>query len=370
MKILYFIGTLRSGGKERRLIELMSGLKKEENIEILLVLAFNYIDYDYFKKLNINYMSINKKKNHKSFKVFFQLNNIIKNFKPDIIHTWGSMQAFYMGPLSWYHKIPLINSQITDAPANIPIFSFRRIVNKINFFFSDVILANSNAGLKAYSVENNKKSLVVYNGFDFNRISDLEDKESVREKFNIKSKYVVGMVASFSDKKDYKTYIKTAQSVLNQRNDVTFLCIGAGDYTPYKNMVETKYKNKILFLGRQEKVESIMNICDVGVLSTYTEGISNVIMEFMALGKPVIATIGGGTSEIIKNNETGYIISPNKPSILKIKIIFLLLNLNIRINMGKKGSERIAYLFSIKKKVNMFKNLYSNILKQNKQEVL
>ena len=60
MKILFFIGNLTSGGKERRLIELMAGLKNN-NFDILLVLAFNEIDYDYFFDLGINYISIDKK---------------------------------------------------------------------------------------------------------------------------------------------------------------------------------------------------------------------------------------------------------------------------------------------------------------------
>jgi glycosyltransferase involved in cell wall biosynthesis len=365
MKILYFIGTLRSGGKERRLIELMAGLKEKTDFEILLVLAFNHIDYDYFKKLNINYMSINKKKNHKSLKVFFQLNKIIKEFKPDILHSWGSMQSFYMGPLSFIHRIPLINSQITDAPPNIPTLSFRNIINKINFFFSDVILSNSNAGLKAYNADNNKKSRVIYNGFDFDRISNLADKESIKNKFNIKSKYIVGMVASFSNKKDYTTYIKASQSVLNERNDVTFLCIGAGNDLPYKNMIDQKYKDKILLLGRQEKVESIMNICEVGVLAsnpnTHGEGISNVIMEFMALGKPVVATQGGGTSEIIINNETGYIIDPKEPFTLKQKILELLSSFYMRTSMGEKGKKKIIEEFSINKMINKFTELYNEV---------
>ena len=61
MKILFFIGNLTSGGKERRLIELMSAGLKSYDFEILLVLAFNEIDYDYFFDLGINYISIDKK---------------------------------------------------------------------------------------------------------------------------------------------------------------------------------------------------------------------------------------------------------------------------------------------------------------------
>ena len=359
MKILYFIGTLRSGGKERRLIELMAGLKNNSDFEILLVLAFDQIDYEYFYNLGIEYISIDKTPNCKSLRPFFRLNSIVKKFKPDIIHSWGNMQSFYMAPIAFLNKIPLINSQITDAPPMIKKFSFQNFVNKFNFALSNIILANSYAGLKAYGVFNNPKSKVIHNGFDMNRIANLEIPQSVKEKIGINTQYIVGMVASFSDKKDYATYIKAACLILEKRKDITFICVGAGDDTPYKKMVPNDVKVFIKFLGRQENVESIMNICDIGVLSTYTEGISNSIMEFMALGKPVIATDGGGTKELLNDNETGYLVSQQTPKEIYNKVQYLLSKSKLRINMGQLAKERIKIEFSIDNMINKFIKLYN-----------
>ena len=365
MKILYFIGNLPSGGKERRLIELMSGLKNKTDYEILLVLAFNQIDYVYFYKLGVNYVSIDKKPKSKSIKVFFQLHKIVKEYKPDIIHTWGSMQSFYMAPVAFVNKIPLINSQITDAPPHIKKLSFKNFVNKVNFDLSTINLANSYAGLKAYGVENSNKSRVIHNGFNFTRIANLTKPQIIREKFGIKTKYVVAMVATFSEKKDYKTYIESAISILSKRKDVTFLCVGAGDDKPYKKMVSNEFKTFIKFLGRQENVEAIMNICDIGVLMsnpvTHGEGISNAIMEFMAIGKPVIASINGGNEEIVKNNETGFIINPKNSIELTEKIINLLDNKSLRIKMSINSKERIENEFSINKMLNKFVKLYETV---------
>jgi glycosyltransferase involved in cell wall biosynthesis len=366
MKILYFIGTLCSGGKERRLIELMAGLKDNPYYEILLVLAFNQIDYDYFHNLGIDYISIDKRPNHKGFKPYLQLNTIIKDFKPDIIHTWGSMQAFYMAPLAYIHRIKFINSQITDAPPKIRKLSFQYLVNKFNFALSDVILANSYAGLKAYGIDESSKNKVIHNGFDMKRIANLESKNSIRNKFEIRTEYVIGMVASFSDKKDYTTYIKAANKILEKRRDITFLCIGAGNDFPYKKMVSNEHKDFIKFLGRQENVESIMNVCDVGVLmsnpDTHGEGISNAIMEFMAIGKPVIATNGGGTNEIITNDITGFLITQKNQIDLSEKITNLLNDKNLRIKIGKNSKEYIKNEFNINKMRNEFINLYNGII--------
>ncbi len=363
MKLLFFIANLRIGGAERRLIELLTKLKSKDNYEILLILAHNHIDYHYFYDLGIQYTSIDKKPESKDPTVFFQLDNIVKKFKPDNIHTWGSMQTFYMVPIAYLRKIPLINSQITDSIPIIKKLSFQNFFNKINFLFSDLILANSFAGLKAYKVDNNSKSKVIYNGFDFSRIENLTVSSEIRRNFDITSKYVVGMVASFSEYKDYKTFIQAALFILNQRTDVTFLCIGGGNDVPYKKMVQENHKENILFLGSQKNVESIMNLCDIGVLSsTYTEGISNSILEFMALGKPVIANKGGGTNELVLDRESGFLITPQSPKELSEKILNLLENYGKRQKMGKAGVKRIKNEFCLDRMTDQFVKYYNKMV--------
>ena len=367
MKILYFIGTLCTGGKERRLIELMSGLKGNTDIEILLILAFNQIDYEYFYNLNIDYVSIDKRPNKKSIKVFFQLDKIIKNFKPDIIHTWGSMQTFYMLPSSILRKIPLINSQITNAPLiGTKRSLFQRFINNINLRTSTINLANSYAGLKSYSIENNKNSRVIHNGFNMNRIKLLEDSSKIRKQLNIKTKYVVCMVGAFSDRKDYETYLTVAEKIIKNRNDISFLGIGSG-YLLEKYRKEYERFKRIILPGRMSDVESIINVSDICVLMTsgnvHGEGISNSIMEYMALGKPIVASDSGGTSEIVQNNKTGFIIPDKSYDELKTKIHYLLSNKKLRDEMGNLGKKRISDRFNIDLMLFSFLDLYNDVRK-------
>ena len=106
-----------------------------------------------------------------------------------------------------------------------------------------------------------------------------------------------------------------------------------------------------------------MNVCNIGVLTTITEGISNAIMEFMALGKPVIASEGGGTKELIVNNQTGYLIPYKSPKKLENKIILLLNNKTKREEFGKRGKKRIESEFSIKKMLKKFLIIYNETCK-------
>jgi glycosyltransferase involved in cell wall biosynthesis len=358
MKILFYIESLHAGGKERRLIELIKGLKKEYlDIEMELVLTKEEIHYKEIFKTGIKIHYTIRKGLKKDPRLFWKFYKIAKQFKPDIIHVWGNMVAIYAIPAKVLLGVPMINNQITDAPLSV---KGGPLSHKLSFTFSDKIIANSYAGLRAYKAPSNK-SLVIYNGFDFNRIKNLSTKKSIREKFNISTPFVVGMVASFSGKKDYKTFINAAILVLEKRNDVTFLCIGSGDDTQYRHMVSDVNKNKILFLGPQKNVENIMNICDIGVLASFTEGISNSLMEFMALGKPVVASGDGGLNELVKDNFNGYLIESANPELLFEKIKSLLMDEQKRILMGQKSKEIVLERFNIDKMIDRFYFEYKNI---------
>ena len=72
-------------------------------------------------------------------------------------------------------------------------------------------------------------------------------------------------------------------------------------------------------------LESIINICHCGVLSTFTEGISNAVMEYMALGKPVLVTDGGGSKEIVVDGKTGLLCEKRNAEDLAEKILYLII---------------------------------------------
>jgi len=365
MRILYFIDGLGPGGKERRLVELIRELSKDSQFQLELAVRKKDIHYKDIHTCNIKIHFIERKGLKKDPRVFYAFYKIAKKFKPDIIHVWSNLVAVYAIPTKTILKIPMVNNQVTNST----IQRVSSILNhRLTFPFSDRIIANTYAGLEAYNAPK-PKSRVIYNGFDFKRIRNLEDAALMRNKLQITTKYIVGMVASFTDKKDYTTYINAANCVLENENEITFLCVGSGDSSNFEKEIPTKNKNKILFLGSREDVESIMQLCDIGVLTTnqerHGEGISNAILEFSALGKPVVATSGGGTLEIIEDHVNGFLINPKSPEALAEKILFLIKNEEFRTEMGARAKEIVVRKFSISKMIDDFKNQYHEVL--NKQ---
>ena len=363
IKVLYIIDSLRSGGKERRLVSLIDSFMHYEDVETELVVLSKEVHYKSIFDLNIKIHYL-KRDIRKDLKIISKLNNILNQFKPNIVHCWDNVAAAQFAPLCKLKKIVFINSMITAAPYTKRM-SKRYFSHVISYPFSDVLLSNSQAGLDNLYVPK-EKGKVIHNGFNFDRLNNLKNKKEIFKKFNLpQNKFIVGMVASFTIKKDFFSLIKAA-SLLNE--NFIFLAIGSGEYIEKaKILAEDLNVNNFYFLGKQNDVESIVNIFDVGILlsnpDTHGEGISNAIMEYMVLAKPVIASIGGGTAEIVINDVTGYLVEPKNHSSVAERIKYLFNNPPIAREMGGRGKLRIKNFFSIDKMVTDTYNLYLKNIK-------
>lgn len=363
MRILYVIDTLGSGGKERRLTELLKALLSRGEVDAELVIMSNDIHYTEVFSFGIRIHKIIRR-TKKDLRVFGKLAGIIRDFKPDAVHCWESMTAIYLAPVCRILKCPLINGMVTNVPLQRNIFNRHWLRARLTFPLSSVIVSNSNAGLKAYRVPP-EKGVVIYNGFNFDRIGNIGVAQESRDELGITTPLVVGMVASFWQQKDYPTYYKAAQILLEKRRDVTFLAIGSGtDSEDSINLINKEYLAFFKLLGRQTNVEYLVNAMDVCVLATFTEGTSNAVFEYMALSKPVVATDGGGTAEIINDGIQGFLVKPSDPYMLAGKIQILLDSADKRMNMGNAGVRRIKETFSIDRMVSDYINLYLRVLKQ------
>ncbi len=340
---------------------MLKHLKSSGDVEIELVLTKNIIHYEEIYGLNIPIHIIERRFLKKDPRLFFKFFKIAKAFNPDIIHVWGHMVAVYAVPTKLLLSVPLINNEIVDSTQNP-----RLLGKNLVFKMSDRIIANTYAGLKAYDAPM-EKSAVIYNGFSFDRLKHIAEASAVRDKFAVKTPYVIGMVASFLNYKDYNTYINAALEILKSRNDISFLCIGDGDDSDYRKMIPAEAAHNVLFLGRQSGVESIMNICDVGVLTTnihyHGEGISNALMEFMSLSKPVITTNYGGSVELVDENETGFLIEPFNAIQLAQHIVHLVDHAHERERIGRNALRTIQEKFSLSTMVRLFREEYVNLLK-------
>ena len=344
------------GGKERQAVELIKGLAARSDVECRVVcLAPHdfYLDRLVGPGTAVDFVT---RRVRWDASLFYRLFQIVRQFRPDLIHTNGLMSSFYSIPLARLMSTPLINGSIRNAFSGGGVrWRLERMLARM----SDYRVANSYAGLQSRGLaEAEARNVVIYNGFDFSRVAGIETTQEWTRGSEWHDRVkIIGMVAEFNRFKDYPTFIQMARILSARRRDVAFLAVGGGTTLQASKELAAGLPT-MTFLGEQKNIEPIVGTFDVGVLSTFTEGISNSIMEYMALGKPVVATDGGGTRELVVEGHTGFLVPPRDPNTLAARVEYLLDNPDIARGMGEAGEARLRRTFSLSRMIEETIRLY------------
>src|ERR1700722_7962480 len=203
MRVLYYTDSLRIGGKERQLVELLKGLKQRD-LEGLLVC----MDRGEFYEPEVKALSIPMaylfRKGRWDPRVLHGFYRIVQDFKPDVIHTNSMMSSGYALPIAKWFGVPLINGSIRNCfEPRTP----RLKVERALLAWSDFRIANSAAGLQSRGFSTDSaRDFVIYNGFDVARIQVPEGLPE--HSCNGNGGHArVGMVAEFRRDKDFSTFV-------------------------------------------------------------------------------------------------------------------------------------------------------------------
>ena len=364
MRILHLIERLGPGGKERQIVELLRGLFAHRDIESFVAVTdeeeVRYeIDREHAQIIQL------VRRGKRDLRLFKSLYELVSDLKIDIVHSWGSMCSIYAAPVAKLCGTAFVNGFVRDAPPHVTLWNKNYLWGKLTIPFSDIVVANSRAGLAAYRIPE-RKGLCIYNGFNPERVSNLTDEAELRSILGITTPHIVGMVANFTPRKDYATFVEMACRICRLRDDVTFLAVGAGEtLRQVRDSVPPEHSLRIKFLGQRKDVESIANLFTVGVLATnsrlHGEGISNAITECMALGKPIVATNDGGTPELVLEGQTGFLVPSHDAGVLTDRVLKLLNNAELANHFGIEGRRRVETAFSLDAMCNAYLCLYRRV---------
>lgn len=362
MRVLFFIESLQSGGKERRLIQLIDYMMKSGQHEVMLVLMSEEIHFREIHELGVKMSVLKRKYGRKDPVIFSSFFKMARGFKPDVIHTWGIMNTVYALPVSLLRRVPVVNSIITNVEPGYRKGSLTHFFASVSFRFSSVILANSYAGIKAYGVGDNKTK-VIHNGINMDRFKARMDVIAFRKHLELEGMLIVTMVASINEKKNHHLLLDIAKQIGQIRKDVRFLVVGDG---PMREVLEGRMDNEqidnVVMLGKRNDVELITSTSDIGVLFTHNEGFPNSVMEFMASGKPVMVSDAGGSKELVLHEKVGYLINNDRMEDIINKLLKLIDDPGLREKMGVEGHELIKEQFPIEKMSEAHLKVYSELI--------
>ena len=362
MRVLHVIARLNVGGTARYITQLAQELPKH-GIETFVATGFVQgaeVEDESAKTIEIIRIpsmgrSINPIKDHLARK---QLEKIIRDVKPDIIHT-HTFKAGYVTRMK-KQAIPVIHTfhgHLLDDPEFSGfklkvIIEVERMLAKrssklvtVGRRVADELL-EQRIGYKAQYV-NIPPGVVA--------VTATPKQQALRNlKLEDDGRPIVGWIARVTGVKNPILALEVADAM----PDTHFVLAGGGDLL---EQVKAAAPSNVSVIGWADAAD-IFGASDIILSTSQNEGMPVALIEAQLAGKPVVATDAGSVAEVLLNHETGIVTNKNAGSIV-LALESLLLDKQKRTEMGTLATARAQALFSVERMINAHVELYKSIVK-------
>lgn len=369
------------GGAQRFLYELVTHFSPAK-YEITVAAGGDGKLLEMLDKKNIKIFQIKNFSNVfgiKNILAFFEIFNIIKKVKPDIVYLLSSEAGFSGSIAAFIYRFGRIRPRIIyriggwafKEPRNVFIKKIYLLAEKISAYFKDIIITNSEFD-RRLAIKNNiakpNKIIVIYNGLGLNEIKFLPKNEAVKfieskilnTKHKIQSTTLIGTIANLYKNKGLDFLISAARVIKNKNQNWQFIIIGNGQER--KNIEEALIKYKLedtMYLtGMIPDAFLYLKAFDLFVLPSVKEGQPWVILEAMAADVPIVATNIAGIPEMIENGKSGLIVEPADSKALAAAIEKILTHPSLASEYAKNALNNIKEKFRTEEMVRKNEELF------------
>lgn len=249
----------------------------------------------------------------------------------------------------WELELGVLNPSLNKKPKNkLLLWGLK----KASYYISISAEITKKALAVGFSKE---KIMYVPNGVDMS----LFHRESAPAPLHTPLKVL--FVGRLVEEKGLFVLLEAWKTVAHEHKDCRLDIVGDGclrqqleDKASYFNIADTVH-----FLGKSNNTAAHYKLADIYVLPSFHEGLSNTLLEAMASGLPVISTQISGTSDIIRNGVTGFLVKPGNPNELAQAILTLLKSKDLREEMGQGAQSVIQNKFSIEAVISQLESLYA-----------
>jgi len=305
-----------------------------------------------------------------------QLLNLMRRERFDVVHT-HTAKAGMLGRLAArLARVPVVihtphGTVFHEAYLSPRMQGVIARAERIAARWTDCVIAKSDSEADEYvarGIAARGKFVTIHSGLDLPRLDAAHmEPASLRASLGIKDgRPMVLYAARFVPEKDHGTFLKAVEMVMERVPSAVAVLAGEG---PLRAQVEVSAaqlmeSGALLSLGFREDLPDLMRAADVCVSASATEGLPLMVVEALALGRPVVATDAGGTREVVLDGRTGILVPCGDAERLAEGILRVLHDPGGAARMGRAGSEHVRPLFDAKTMVRRIEELYEECLRQ------
>ena len=359
--------------------KLIAGKKLDSEASSEYILKKYSIDYFIVKNMNRSLNLI------KDIKAFIEIRRIMKEYKPDIIHTHASKSGALGRLAAISLRVPIIihtfhghvfHSYFGKLKSYMYILIERYLAKK-----SSAIIAISDIQKKEISKDfricPSEKIAVIPLGFDLDKfqINIVEKRSAFRNEFMISEDFIaIGIIGRLTSIKNHELFIKSIHQVLPMvKNRIKVFIIGDGEdkedlisLSRKLNLsfatVNKKNTNALIqFTSWRSDMTAVYAGLDIVALTSLNEGTPVTLIEAQAAKKPIVSTDVGGVRDIVMKDKTGLISDSKDINSFTNNLKKLIENKDLRDSLGAAGYANVNEKFNYRRLVSDVKSLYNRL---------
>ncbi len=367
MNILFYTDTPNYGGAEKQMALLAKHLKMLGHRVSLACGAYSILKQRRLELDEIYENTYLLPTIHKHDpRHYSKLKQLLKREKFDLIHIhlWNPGSCRYAFWAADHTKIPVVTTEHDP----FELTGLKHKIKRMCLDRSDQIIAISmdNFGQLSHYGEGVKKRLnLVHNGIELDKYLDNHDKVSIPvQKGDLpagRPGLVITCIAELHERKGQKYLIEAFKKLQTNMPTLHLVLVGTG---PNEKELKNKYGDitNLHFLGWREDIPQILKASDIFVLPSLREAFGLVLLEAMASGVIVVATDNGGTTDIIDDGKSGYLVSPGNSDKLERIIRTILTNPDQKRDIEKAALERVKNHFTARVMAERTVEVYKKVL--------
>jgi glycosyltransferase involved in cell wall biosynthesis len=294
---------------------------------------------------------------------------MLRRERIQVVHTYGFYSTLFALPAAALAGVPIKVVSIRDTGELLP--DWQRKMQRTICRLADSVLVNA-AAVRDWLIEqgfDQEKISIIRNGIVSSRKPAVPAKP-IRVELGIpEDAPLVATIGRLNSLKGIEYFVRAAAQVAVRFPSVHFLVIGDshGGDSGYLRELEREahqlgLRGRLTFTGFRMDIASLLSDVNVSVLPSLSEGLSNVLLESLAAGVPVVATRVGGTPEIVDDGVNGLLVPPCDSDAIARAVSLLLERPDTARQYGQAGKLRIAREFSVGHMVRQTERHYLRLL--------